>query len=357
MKDLSVKLITSNCSCFSSSQGFACNEDELVNTDCEIIKLPYAPLYPSKSYGRFKYYFTRIFKLNLFLETLRGILFFKKTKGSELVHFDQVLRSFGFLSFMTFLFLAKLFKKKVVVTVHELDPLQTGHKGLNTYYNKTDKVIVHSHRSKNELVNLGVSNEKIEVVHQGVSVENVTEYDRDQFIFWGGHNLLVNKGFDTLLDAWNNLQSKGEAVRLVIYVGYGCGGLDDGKEKVKNMNLDEYITWSEFMSGSDLAGAYQRSIGCIIPFTGGSGRHPATTAMANSTPVIATRKAELPEYLGEDGIYINEDSPQELADAVRSLANDQRAAHSLGRNLRERAEERFSWNVIAGKISNIYREV
>ena len=357
IKNINVRLITSNCSCFSSSQSFSCNKDELINTSCEIIRLPYAPSDPSKKYGKFRYYVTKILKLNFFLEISRGILFFRKTKGNELVHFDQVLRSFGFLSFMTFLFLAKLFKKKVVVTVHELDPIQAGHKRFNKYYNKTDKVIVHSKPFKKELVRLGVDEDKVKVIHQGVTVGEITESVRDQFSFWGGHHLSAAKGFGTLLSAWKILQAKGRGVRLVIYVGYGCGGLNEGKERVKAMDLEEYIVWSEFMSGSSLARAYQKSMGCIIPYTGGSGRHPATVAMANATPIIATRKAELPEYLGEHGIYIEEDSPEELADAVLYLMGDKGAVHSLGRSLRKRAEESFSWQVIAKKVSMIYGEV
>jgi len=357
IKDLRVRIITSNCSCFSGSQGFSCVKEELINTDCEIINLPFAPPDPSKKYGRFRCYFTKILKLNFFLEISRGILFFRKTKGSELVHFDQVLRSFGFLSFTTFLIFAKLFKKKVVVTVHELDPMQAEHKRLNRYYNKADKVIVHSKQFKSELVKLGVLEDKIKVIHQGVSVERIAEYDRDQFIFWGGHHLLAGKGFDTLLAAWRMLKAKGARVPLIIYVGYGCGGLDEGKTKVHAMELEDLIVWSEFMSGSSLSRAYQESIGCIIPYTKGSGRHPATTAMANATPVIATREAELPEYLGEEGIYIEENSPEELADAVLSLINDQDLVHSMGRNLRKRAEGRFSWEIVAGEISEIYGEV
>jgi len=356
IQNLNVRLITSNCSCFSGSQSFSCTREELINTDCEIVHLPYAPVDPSKKYGKVRYYFTKILKLNLFLEITRGILFFRKTRGSELVHFDQVLRSFGFLSFMTFLVLARLVGKKVVVTIHEFDPLQVAHKGLNRRYNKAHRVIVHSRQFKDDLVERGVDEGRIEVIHQGVAVEKINEFDRDQFIFWGGHHLMGGKGFDTLLGAWKILRSKGKGVQLVIYVGYGCGGLDEGKAKVRDMDLEEHIVWSEFMSGSSLVEAYQRSLGCIIPFTRGSGRHPATTAMANATPIIATRKAELPEYLGEDAIYIEENSPEELADAVLSLMNDRDGARTLGRNLRKRAEDKFSWKVIAGKVSKVYGE-
>jgi glycosyltransferase involved in cell wall biosynthesis len=253
--------------------------------------------------------------------------------------------------------LSKFFKKKVVVTVHELDPLQERYMNLNKYYNYTESVIVHSKDMKDELISRGVKENKIEVVHYGVSLEPIKELERDRFIFFGGHRLLRGKGFDTLLNALKILQSKGRSLKLIIYVGEGCIGLDEGKKKVSDMELDGYIEWTEFLHGSKLTEAYQGSIGCIIPYTGGSGRYPATSAMANATPVIATKKASLPEYVGESGIYIKEEAEEELADAIISLMDDPDLVKSLGMKLRKRAENLFSSGVITNSISKIYNTI
>jgi glycosyltransferase involved in cell wall biosynthesis len=355
--DLNIKLITSNCNCFSSAQRYSITREELQNNDCEVIKIPYAPTDPTKKYGLLKYYVVKMLNLNFFFEIARGISFFRKTKGCNIIHFDQVLRSFGFLSFITLLILSKLFRKKVVVTVHELDPLQKKYLRLNKYYNYAEKVIVHSKDMKDELIGLGVKENKIEIVHYGVSLEPIKELKRDQFIFFGGHRLLRGKGFETLLNALKILQSKGKTLRLVIYVGEGCIGLDEGKKKVSDMGLDRYIEWTEFLHGSKLTEAYQGSIGCIIPYTGGSGRYPATSAMANATPVIATRKASLPEYVGESGIYIKEESDEELVNAIISLMDDPDLVKSLGTELRKRAEKLFSSGVITDSILKIYHAI
>ena len=63
------------------------------------------------------------------------------------------------------------------------------------------------------------------------------------------------------------------------------------------------------------AEVYQRSKACIIPFTGGSARHPVSCAMVNATPVIATRAVDIPEYLGDLGIYVD-GSAESIADAI-----------------------------------------
>jgi len=356
-ENINVKLVTSNCNCYSSSQKYSIAKDELLNNNCQVTKIPYAPLNPNKDHGLFKYYVVKLLKLNYFFEIARGISFSNKTKHCNIIHFDQVLRSFGILSFSTLLFLAKAFNKKVVITVHELDPLQNKYKGLTKYYNKADRIIVFSHDFKDDLVNLGVNKSKIEVIPYGVSIEALKGYERDQFIFFGGHNLLRGKGFYNLVNAIEILVSKGKNPRLMIYVGEGCLGLEEGKQNVSGRGLDKYIEWREFLYGSKLAEEYQKSIACIIPYTGGSGRYPATTAMANATPVIATRKASLPEYLEKLGVYIREDSPEELAEALSNLMNDQPLVKSLGLKLRERAERLYSFEVVAQKTLQVYHEI
>jgi glycosyltransferase involved in cell wall biosynthesis len=355
--DLSVRMISSNCNCFSSRRRFSITRSEILNENCTIVKIPYIPIEPRKARGKFIYYALKWSRLNYLLETVRGISFFRKTKGCTLIHFDQVLKSFGFVSFISLLILSNIFKKNVIVNVHEIDPIQEKHKKLNKYYNLADRVIVFSVDMKKTLSELGVSTEKIEVVPYCVSIGSLKGFNRDRFIYFGGHNLLVGKGFDTLLEALNILKLKGKKAKVVIYVGHGCTGLEEGRKKVSDMKLEDYIVWSEFMYGSKLDEVYQRSLACLIPFTGGSGRHPVTCAMANATPVIATRKASLPEYLGNLGIYISENAPEELANSISTFLENHELARSLEGKIRKRAEEQFSYSVVKKKLLDIYNQV
>jgi len=82
-----------------------------------------------------------------------------------------------------------------------------------------------------------------------------------------------------------------------------------------------------------------------------------TTAMANETPVIGTIKADIPEYLGELGIYLSEYSSYELAENMIKLMEDIKLRKSSGRKLRKRAEELFNSHVVSERILEIYRDV
>jgi glycosyltransferase involved in cell wall biosynthesis len=352
-----IRLITSNCNCFSSAQRFGIAQDELLDNSCRIIRLPYAPLEPNKKGGLIKYNLVKHSKLNYFLEVSRGASFFFSSKDADVIHFDQVLRSFGILSFAVLLAFAKMSGKKIVVTVHELDPLQIKHKSLTRLYNLTDRVLVFSGDFKKELAALGVRDEKIEVIPYAVTLEPLKNRKRAGFIFFGGHKLLKGKGFDTLLDALAVIKDKGIKTRVAVYTGKGCGGVDAGKREVSDRGLDEFVTWSEFLCGAALSEAYQKSAGCLIPFTDGSGRHPATSAMANATPIIATRKAALPEYVGDAGIFIREGAADELAEAMMRLIEHPDAAASAGARLRERAEKLFSADIVSGRLAAVYQDV
>ena len=227
---------------------------------------------------------------------------------------------------------------------------------MNKYYSWASKIIVFSDGFRNKLIDLGISPEKIKTIPFCTPFEPITGLKRDQFIFFGGHNLLKGKGFYPLLNALKIIQSRGQTLRIVIYTGKGCIGLEEGKQKASEMGLNEFIIWKEFLYGTNLATEYQKSIACLIPYTGGSGRHSVTSAMANATPVIATREADLPEYLGELGLYIKENSAQELADEIAYLMNNPGLLKSLGNDLRKLAEKKFSKDVIGKELLALYKE-
>jgi len=352
-----IKAVTSNCSCFSSSRIFGCTRDELLSADCDTVNIPYVPPDPSKKYGNIKYFIAKFGQLHLFFEIARGFQFFLKTKGCDFIHFDQVLKAFGFLSFFTLLILSRSRKQKMIVTIHELDPIQLKYKRLNQCYNACLKVIVHSEDLKKELLALGIEEKKIDIVHQGVPIEPLKDLNREQLIFFGGHKLLKGKGFDTLLDAITILASKKIKLKLVIYTGEGCIGLDEGKKRVLKKGLSHIVSWSEFLKGDKLADAFQKSFACVIPYTDGSGIYPAIHAIANATPVIATRKASVPEYVGELGIYIDRDAPDQLAKAIIDLMKHKSLVSSLGHKLRKMAIHRYSWETIAEQVFAIYKNI
>lgn len=345
-----VDVVTSNCRCFSSAQRFGIAKDELINTNCSAVAIPHAPREPGKKHGTLKYLAVKILRLDLILATARGFLYYKRSRRADVIHFDQVLEAFGCIPLFIVTALAGLFEKSLVVTVHEIDPFQRKHKWINRMYGKCAEVFVFSENMKQQVVALGASTENIKVIRYGAVIPDLVRADRSHYLYFGGHFILRGKGYVELLDALVLLKSRGMKIPLVIYVGYGCNGLQEAKELAVRKNVADMIQWQDFYTGEELANVYQRSKACLIPFTGGSARHPLTCAMVNATPVIATRAVDIPEYLGELGIYID-GSAASIVDAICEIEGGRRDLSALGEKLRARALAELDYGKIGRELS------
>jgi glycosyltransferase involved in cell wall biosynthesis len=353
---MQVDVVTSNCRCFSSAQKFAITEDELINTNCTAIAIPHAPRSPGKGQGTLKYLAVKWLRLDLPLATLRGFLYYNRARRMNIIHFDQVLEAFGCIPFFILVVLADLFDKKVVVTVHEIDPFQREHKWPNRLYNRCAAVLLYSEDMKRQIVLLGVNPEKIRTVRYGAMVPQLTPGERTKYIYFGGHNISRGKGYDELLKALAILRAKAIRIPLTIYVGHGCNGVKEAHEAADRAGVSDMIEWREFYTGNELAEVYQRSKACLIPYTGGSARHPVSCAMVNATPVIATRAVDIPEYLGELGIYVD-GSGDSIAEAIVRVETGAVDVGSLGAQLRAKAIAELDCQKIAEELSGMYSQI
>jgi glycosyltransferase involved in cell wall biosynthesis len=328
----------------------------LINENCSPVAIPHAPRDAGLKHGRLKQLAVKALRLDLVLATIRGFLYYKRARKADIIHFDQVLEAFGCIPFFIVVALGSFFGKRVVVTVHEIDPFQREHKWLNRYYNKCAEVLVFSENMKKQIVALGAAPEKIKVIRYGALIPELVPAERKQYIYFGGHFILRGKGYVELLDALAILKSRDVRIPLVIYVGYGCNGLSEAKELAAQKQVADMITWQDFYTGEEIARVYQKSKACIIPFTGGSARHPLTCAMVNATPVIATRAADIPEYLGDLGIYVDANASA-IAETVMKIEDGRIDLNGVGNRLRAKALAELDYHKIAEELSGEYSRI
>jgi glycosyltransferase involved in cell wall biosynthesis len=350
---MEVDVITSNCRCFSSAQSFAVTKSELINENCSAVAIPHAPREPGTKHGKLKRLVVRVFRLDFGLAIVRGFLYYQRTRQADVIHFDQVLEAFGCIPLFILVLLAGITKKRVVVAVHEIDPFQRKHQWVNRLYNKCAEVLVYSEHMKQQLVDLGASPDKIKTIKYGASVPELIERERKNYLYFGGHNILSGKGYIPFLDSLAILKSRDVKVHTVIYVGHGCNGLQEARKLADSKGVSDTIDWQEFYTGDELAKVYQASKACIVPFTGGSARHPLTCAMVNATPVIATRAVDIPEYLGDLGIYVD-GSANSIADTICRIEEGSIDLTTLGKKLRAKALAELDYQKIAEEISGMY---
>jgi glycosyltransferase involved in cell wall biosynthesis len=99
----------------------------------------------------------------------------------------------------------------------------------------------------------------------------------------------------------------------------------------------------------DLAALMARSVALVFPSRYEGFGIPAVEAMAAGTPVICSRAGALPEVVGDAGVYLNSESPDELLSMVTALADSPAARAARTAAGRSRAAH-FTWDRCADRL-------
>ncbi|HIC94834.1 MAG TPA: glycosyltransferase family 1 protein [Anaerolineae bacterium] len=138
----------------------------------------------------------------------------------------------------------------------------------------------------------------------------------------------------------------------------GFPGVDGYRAYAHSLGLAGHVTFTgkipyerapHYLALGDVAVAPKLSA------TEGSGK--LLNYMAMALPTVAFDTPVSREYLGELGVYAERGSYAALAEAMAALLEDGGRAAALGRALRQRAMERYSWEVAGRKIVEIYDSI
>lgn len=287
----------------------------------------------------------------------RARKFANLSKGAEVVHFQQILNAYG--SNAVFHWLKQPSSATRIVTVHELDPDQIEYPERNKTYALADGVIVHCEEMKKKMVQVGVPEDKLHVVLHGANVSmGSSENQKNGIIFYAGHKAMTGKGIQTLFPAMSIIQQRlgDKAPVLKIHGHYGEKTPPEAEELANHSGLGGHIVWLNQISMEEIARQYQRSLLCVLPYTGSFAGLPAAMAAANQLPVVGTKKAGLPDHLADSAVWVDERNPVQLAERIMELLESDERRRELGDKLLRRAQDYLSWEVIADRTLNVYEE-
>ena len=191
-----------------------------------------------------------------------------------------------------------------------------------------------------------------ELIPNGVLIpERADSGSRDERIVFVGRQE-PRKGLQVLLRAWPEIH-RATGTRLSVV------GADPLAVRLLFRRLRvpaDGVDVLGFLSQDDLTAELLRAKALLAPSLGGeSFGMVLTRAFACATPVVAS---DISGYRGvmepEAGLLVPPDDPRALADAVAKLLADERAREERGRAARAIAEERYSWERIAGRLAEIY---
>ncbi len=231
-----------------------------------------------------------------------------------------------------------------------------------------DMIIANSAAVKNRFCGRKSWNDKVRVIHNSVDTEKFTIRADLRRKFRNGYGIQDNelligvvgrlvdfKGHRYFVDAASMLSEKNDNVRFVI-VGDGPLRYDieqRSKRLVGNNKLiftGEVLNVEEAINGLDIH---------VLPSIEEHFGRVVIEAMACGVPVVATNAGGVPEIIedGVNGILVPPKDSAEIADAVQRLIDDRGKRESLCEAGRITVRERFTQEVHAKNILNLYKEL
>jgi glycosyltransferase involved in cell wall biosynthesis len=300
-------------------------------------------------------------KMWLKLEARKFFYYFRARKyerfsaGSEVVNFQQTLNAYG--STVLFHWLNQPSRAAKVVTIHELDRHQLDRPESNKAYNKADAIIVQQEAMKEQLVGLGVEEDRIEIVLHGTDLQAANGNDRREgVVFYAGHHPWRGKGTHSVFQAIALLKTLlgSSAPSLKVHGYFSSEDVAALKDLAAKSGLGDEVAWLNQIPMPEVFRQYQTSQLCVLPFTGSFAGLAAATAAAVGTPVVGTKHAGIPEHIGEEGVWLENDSAEEIAAKIERTLSSEKLCRDLAQRLRKRAEEYLSWDVIADSALAVF---
>jgi phosphatidylinositol alpha-1,6-mannosyltransferase len=239
-----------------------------------------------------------------------------------------------------------------------------------------DRVVANSRFTANLLRNVGVSPERIEVVHPGcnsqrfrprapkqeLKKEILGERHADKVILSVG-NLVSRKGQDMVIRALAALRHKGPQATYLI-VGEGPHRTELEKLAAA-LGVSRHVVFAGRVDG-DLVDIYALADVFAMPSreqleacdVEGFGL-VFLEASACAKPVIGGRSGGIPDAVvdGFTGLLVDPSNPNEIAHALALLLTDAELATRLGQQGRSWVVDRFDWSRVGASVGAIIESV
>lgn len=226
-------------------------------------------------------------------------------------------------------------KKPLVITIHDMiherypeafsskhDPPVATYKKLVT--ERADKIIAVSESTKQDIIRfLNVPDAKIEVIHHGVSLDNVLQKTHqldipERFILYVG-NRNSYKNFGRCAQALANVMQQDPDLFVIC-----AGGQPFSKEEVAMLTelkiIHRVIRFN--VTDDELAELYQRALMLVYPSLWEGFGLPVLEAFQYGCPVVCSNAGSLPEVAGGAVLYIDPMDTASIENGIMKVLSD-----------------------------------
>ncbi len=221
-----------------------------------------------------------------------------------------------------------------------------------------DRVLPISRFMKRELVEQGISPNRISIVPSGVDCDMFRgrngEKDPVFTILYVGR-FVPNKGLRYLLDSTSHLNS--DDLRILL-VG-GAKGDSDYEMTLQRSTLppaSEFVRVLEPIPHFQIPEWYQKSHVFVLPSVIEPLGKVLIEAMCSGTPIVSTRSTGIIDLVqdGKNGVLVNPGDARALAEALEYLKGNPKVARRLALRGEKHADD-FDWSVVSRRYVEAFR--
>lgn len=209
--------------------------------------------------------------------------------------------------------------------------------------------------------------DKVEVIPNGIDFESFKPSEdaarlrrkyvpeADKMVFFVGR-LVYEKGVQTVIEAMPIILSE---VPNVTFIVAGSGPhMNQLKSQVESLELEDKVKFTGYIDTDSLCGLYASADITVIPSLYEPFGMVALESIAMDTPTIVADTGGLKEIVihEETGLKFEPGNPRSLADAMLRILKDPELARRLTIDARAYMGEKYSWDWIARKTTEVYKK-
>ena len=239
-------------------------------------------------------------------------------------------------------------------------------------YNATNLITVSGENRKFIIKNENADPDKITVIHQGLVVDDVTDYSEadtekmkqlfkikdDEVIILNVARFVDIKGHKFIIKAAETLLKKYPHLKF-LFVGYGAKK-EEIANQIKQIGAEDKIILNGWIERNELNALYQLSHMYVHAAVSEPFGYVIAEAMINNLPLIATKSGVAPDVIDhkKNGYLITPEKPEEIISGIEYILGlTDEELKKLTSNAREIAMERFTLNSMWENHLRLYNQV
>ncbi|MFP5234135.1 MAG: glycosyltransferase family 4 protein [Acidobacteriota bacterium] len=263
---------------------------------------------------------------------------------------------------------------RIVLTVHDLLPHDTGERYRNLYlnlYRQMDAIICHSDHVAARLESeFQLPASRINVIPHGpffydISPSGTAEIlnsipaapNRTLFLFQG--ILFPYKGVDLLLNAWQTVEQASSDAWLVV-AGTGSPELlEQLQRQMRQLGLQRVHLHPRYISTEELVALYRAADVVVYPYRAVTTSGALATGLALGKAMVASDLKVFRELLTdhESALLVNPEDREQFATALIRMASQPDLRRTFSARIREMQYGDRTWQSIAVQTRGVYQQV